>query len=81
MSARDAMVFGAVILAFVVLVTAHVWIVVGLASRAPRWRAPLALVVAPLAPFWALRERMPIRAIAWMGGALLYVVARVLASS
>jgi hypothetical protein len=79
MSARDAIVLGAVILAFVALVTAHVWIVVGLALRPPRWRALVALIVAPLAPWWALREKMRVRGVVWIAGAALYVIARALA--
>ena len=81
MSARDVFVFIALIVAFAVLVTVHVWIVAGLATRPPRWRAPLAFVVAPLAPFWAIREHMTVRGVAWIASAILYVVARVLSST
>jgi len=71
---------GAVVLAFALLVTAHVAIVVGLSSRPPRWRALVALVLAPAAPWYAWREQMRIRAGLWVGGLIVYVVARIFAS-
>lgn len=76
---RDEIVATALVLAFAVLVTAHVAIVAGLAGRAPRWRALPALVVAPLAPYWAW-PTMRRRAIVWLGSAAAYAVLRVLAS-
>ena len=77
---KDMILVGAVVLAFAFLVTAHVAIVVGLLSKAPRWRAGAALVLAPLAPYWAWRERMRIRAGLWTAGLVVYVVARIAAS-
>jgi hypothetical protein len=68
------------IVAFALLVTAHVAITYGLAWRAPRWRAPIAFFVVPLAPYWAWRERMKVRAGIWTGALVLYVVATVIAS-
>ena len=50
---KDAMLAGGLVLAFATLVTVHVAIVLGLAWRYPRWRALAALVVPPLAPYWA----------------------------
>ncbi len=79
MSARDIVVLALVIGSFAVLVTAHVVIVAGLAARSPRWRALLALVIAPLAPYYAFRARMPFRATVWLAGLVLYAVARALA--
>jgi hypothetical protein len=76
---RDAIVAVAVVLAFAALVTAHAALVASLAGRAPRWRALAALVVAPLAPYWGWREGMRWRARLWVGAALAYGVARVLA--
>jgi len=70
----------AVVLAFAFLVTAHVAIAVGLLGRAPRWRAPVALAVPPLAPYWAWRERMRVRAGLWAAGLVVYVAARIVAS-
>ncbi len=76
---RDMIVVAAVIVAFAALVTAHVLIVGGLARRKPRARALVALVVFPLAPVWAMKERMRVRAVAWLLFAALYVGARVAA--
>ena len=74
----DAFLFGAMVLAFASGVTAHVSIVVGLASRLPRWRALAALLVAPLAPYWAFHERMRVRGGIWVFSVLAYAVARLL---
>jgi hypothetical protein len=71
---------GVVVLAFALLVTAHLAIAVGLVAKQPRWRALVALVVAPLAPYWAWREHMRVRAGIWAVGLVLYVVALIAAS-
>ena len=56
----------------VTLVAAHVAIVVALA-RAGAWsRAALALVIPPLAPWWAWERGWRPRAIAWAAGIALY---------
>jgi hypothetical protein len=68
--------FVSLITTFALVVTAHVAIVWGLTSRAPRWRAPVALFVAPLAPYWAVRERMYLRAAAWLVGVVAYLAIR-----
>jgi hypothetical protein len=77
---KDMILVGAVVLAFALLVTAHLAIAVGLVAKTPRWRAPVALVFAPLAPYWAWREHMRVRAGIWAAGFVIYVVARVAAS-
>jgi hypothetical protein len=59
------------------LVTAHVAIVWGLGRRRPRWRAAVAFVVPVLAPAWAARERMWVRAAIWCAAAGVYGVLRV----
>jgi hypothetical protein len=76
---RDELVAGALVLAFAVVVTAHVTLVVGLAGRAPRWRALVALVVPPLAPYWGW-DGLRRRSVLWMVGAVLYAALRVVAS-
>jgi hypothetical protein len=76
---RDELVAGALVLAFAVVVTAHVTLVVGLAGRAPRWRALVALVVPPLAPYWGW-DGLRRRSLLWMAGAVVYAVLRVVAS-
>jgi hypothetical protein len=77
---RDEVSAIALVVSFAALVTAHVSLVAGLAARRPRWRALVALVVAPLAPYWGLREYMRARSIAWIAFAFMYAAARVVAS-
>lgn len=72
----DTVLFVVTVLAFAIGVTAHVTIVIGLARRPPRWRALAALIAAPLAPYWAVREKMRVRAAAWLVGAAVYAIAR-----
>jgi hypothetical protein len=76
---KDAIVVGTLVLAFALFLTAHVAITYGLVFRPPRWRAIAALVVAPLAPYWAWREHMRIRAGVWTGALLLYAAATIAA--
>jgi hypothetical protein len=76
----DEVISAALVLSFASFVTAHVALVVGLLGRAPRWRAPVALVIAPLAPWWARKERMHGRVVAWVVAAAAYVALRWMAS-
>jgi hypothetical protein len=76
---RDELVAGALVLAFAVVVTSHVTLVVGLAGRAPRWRALVAFVVPPLAPYWGW-DGLQRRSVLWVVGAVLYAALRVVAS-
>jgi len=76
----DRIAVSAVILSFAVLCTAHLAIAAGLLRRSPRWRALVGLVALPLAPYWAARERMWLRAAFWCAGLIGYVIARVAAS-
>jgi hypothetical protein len=80
MNPGDVATVVALVLAFAVLVTVHLAIVLGLLGRAPRWRSLVALVVAPLAPYWAFRAGMYVRAVAWVVSGVAYAVARVLAA-
>ena len=66
-------------LAFAVFVTAHVALVAGLAARHPRWRALVAAVALPMAPFWGAKEKMRGRTAIWALGAAVYVALRVAA--
>jgi hypothetical protein len=77
---RDILVVAAVVVAFALLVTVHVAIVFGLAKRHPRWRSAVAFILAPLAPYWAWREHMRVRALLWAGAAALYIGARCVAA-
>jgi hypothetical protein len=72
----DTAAFALLVVSFATLVTAHVTIAFGLSRRAPWWRAPVAFVVVPLAPYWALRARMRVRAALWGVAALVYLYAR-----
>ena len=74
----DVFTFGLTVLAFAVAATAHVAIVYGLAWRPPRTRALIALVIFPLAAYWALREKMRVRAGAWILGVATYITARLI---
>ena len=76
----DRLAVGAVVLSFAVLCTAHVAIAAGLSRRSPRWRAAVGLIALPLAPYWAARERMWVRAALWSLGLLGYVIARAVAT-
>jgi len=76
---RDLSLYLSLVLTFATFITAHVTIVYGLASRPPRSRALVAFLVAPLGLYWAARERMWVRAAAWVAGAVGYGVARWLA--
>ena len=60
-------------LSLALLVTAHVALVAGLALRAPRWQAALALVVPPLAVVWG-RETSRRWSIVWLAAAGAYLV-------
>ena len=72
---KDLVVVITLVLSFALFITAHVAIVYGLAVRTPRWRAAAALVLAPLAVYWAWREKMRIRAGIWGAALALYVIA------
>jgi hypothetical protein len=69
---KDAVLIAGVVVAFATLCTVHVAIVVSLLRQHPRWRALVAFVVPPLAPYWALRTGMVIRGGIWIGSVILY---------
>jgi hypothetical protein len=77
---HDERVVACLVVAFASLVTAHVAIVAGLAVRPPRWRAPAAAIVFPLAPYWAGRAGMHARSVVWIFSAAAYLVCLWLAS-
>jgi hypothetical protein len=70
----DLVVLVAIIVFFALWVTAHVATIFGLATRTPRWRALVAFFVVPFAPYWALRNRMHVRAALWVLGGIGYAV-------
>jgi hypothetical protein len=71
---RDEWVMAVLVVAFATLLTAHVTLLFGLATRPPRWRAAAAALAAPLAPFWGLRAGMPVRSALWLASSVVYVV-------
>jgi hypothetical protein len=76
---RDAVALTLLALAFATLITVHVTLTAGLAARAPRWHAPVALVLPPLAPWWGWRTRMRARTVLWLVAAAAYVALLVFA--
>jgi hypothetical protein len=68
-------VFATLVVAFATLVTVHITLAFGLACRHPRWRGLVALVVAPLAPFWGWQARMRVRGAVWVVAAAIYGIA------
>jgi hypothetical protein len=78
--AGDEILTLGLVLAFAVLVTAHVTLVAGLSGCSPRWRAAVALLAAPLAPYWGFKARMHGRAVLWVASAAAYGVLRFLAT-
>jgi hypothetical protein len=73
---RDAIVAGSLVFAFAVFVTVHLTLVASLAMRARPWRALVALLAMPLAPYWGYRDGMRARAALWGVSAAAYVVLR-----
>ncbi len=77
---RDRIELGLLVIAFATLLTTHVALTIGLARRAPRWRALVAFLVPPLAPWWGWQERMRARGVLWIAAAVLYALMLTLAS-
>jgi hypothetical protein len=69
---KDAVLVAGLVVAFATLCTVHVAIVWSLLKQHPRWRALVAFVVPPLAPYWALRSGMVVRGGIWIGSIILY---------
>ena len=65
--------------ALAVFLAAHVALVAGLARRPPRWRAVVALLVPPLAPWWGYRAGLRVATIAWCAALALYAAGVVVA--
>jgi hypothetical protein len=76
---RDAVLFGALVVAFATLCTAHVFIAVRLALHQPRYRGLVALVLPPLAAVWAYQNRWRMSLALWLAATAAYAVALTLA--
>jgi hypothetical protein len=57
---------------FGVLACAHLVLLLGLCFRRPRWRALVALVVAPLAAYFGFTDGRRGWSALWLGGLVLY---------
>lgn len=63
-------------LALLVELGAHLWLLVGIAKEDPRrWRAAVAFLVPPLAPYWGWQLGMTRRTYAWLGALAVYAIA------
>jgi hypothetical protein len=79
MSLRDLVIVIVAIVSCALLITAQISIIAALAVRPPRWRALVVIVLPPLAPFWAFREKLRGRAVTWLVSAVVYAVVRLIA--
>lgn len=77
----DLVVMTSIVVTFAAFCTVHVAIAASLALRGPWWRGVVALLVVPLAFYWALREKLKVRAFTWAGSLVAYVASRVVAAS
>ncbi len=75
----DVLILVSLIGSFAALVTLHVALSAGLATRHPRWRGAVAFLVPPLAPYWGMEEGMKRRAALWLVALSIYIVARIAA--
>lgn len=76
----DAFRYAAVALSFGLFVTTHLALCWGIAVRGAPWRALLAFVLLPLAPAFALRKRLRVRALVWLTALSTYVLALLFAA-
>jgi hypothetical protein len=61
-------------LSFGLLVTAEVVLVIRLAREGPAWRALVAFLVPPLAPYWGFRGQSRGWSGVWVGAFLAYLL-------
>jgi hypothetical protein len=54
----------------------HAQLSLALFRARPRWRGLVALLVPPLAPYWAARSGQRVRAVAWAVTLLTWIFAR-----
>ena len=71
---RDASLTIGLVATFALLVTMHVVTVFGIARRRHFAAAVASFFVPPLAPYFAFKQDMPARAVAWIASAALYAV-------
>ena len=77
----DVALLGLLLLSFATLLTAHVVICARLVfTEERRWRGVVALLVAPLAPWWARQEAWSVLTWVWIVALMAYGLARVAVS-
>ena len=76
----DMIVVVALLLSFATVVVVHVAIAFKLLWRKPRYRGLVALVIPPLAPWWAYSENWQRLCWVWVGAVLCYTAALTAAS-
>jgi hypothetical protein len=64
----------ALAVALLAFVAAHLALIAGIARRGRWWRAAVALVFAPLAPWWGWQLGMRRRTFAWAAALVVYAV-------
>ena len=72
------LLFSVMVGSFAALLTSHAAIVIGLAQRAPRYRALIAVFLPPLGAAWAIREKQRLRGVTWLLAAVVYLGTRLL---
>jgi hypothetical protein len=75
----DLAILLTLVTSFGVLLTAHLWLALALTRKKPWWRGPVALIVAPLAPYWGLSSRLHAPSIVWLTALVSYGLSLLLA--
>ncbi|MSP26106.1 MAG: hypothetical protein EXR75_13300 [Myxococcales bacterium] len=75
----DVAVLGVLLSSFAAFVTVHIAILVRLGTREPRYRALVALLLPPLAPYWARVNGWHRTQWLWLGAVVVYLIARIAA--
>jgi hypothetical protein len=76
----DLSIFFALVVPLAAFFTLHVALSATLLSVRPRWRAPVAFVIPPLAPVFGFRAGKRKLSIAWLVLLGVYVIARIVAA-
>ncbi len=75
----DIVLLAALVLSCALAITAHIAIVFGLFARKMPGKAAISLFVLPLAPVWAMTNKMLVRGGIWIFAVIVYGVAWLLA--
>jgi hypothetical protein len=78
MASRDELSAAVLIGSLAVWGVVHVQLALMVVRQGPRWRGAVALIVPPLAPYWAARSGRWVWAAAWLVAFFTWTVARVL---